>query len=222
MLPTQTDAFLLVMLPPRLTPRPEGCQGLTATPAQLEEREGCPGRARCWDTRDVVGDQGTGRQGMFWEGDQSTGIRGCTGRPISTVRVRFTVTQAVPRCWCGASHSIVVFKPGLVSFLGQKCFTSGSPTSGVDQTSTSPFYQHCPQFPHHWTDVWHQEPLAEPGAGAGSRSGAQLTSGAARPCGATHPEQRPGMEQDPGVRPAPRVNPVARTPTGEEIQHLSD
>lgn len=47
LLATQIDALLLVLLPPRLTPRPEGCQGLTATPAQLEQREGCLGRARC-------------------------------------------------------------------------------------------------------------------------------------------------------------------------------
>lgn len=197
LLPTQMDAILLVLLPLRLTPRPEGCQGLTTTPAQLEQREGCPGRARCWDTGDVVGDQGTGRQGMFWEGDQSTGIRGCTGRPMSPVRVRFTVTQAVPRCWCGASHCSVVPKPGLVSFSGQKCFTSGSPTSGVDQTSTNPFYRQYPPFPCRWTAVWHQEPRAEAGAGAGSGAGAQPASGAARPCGAAHPEPRPGMERDP-------------------------
>lgn len=63
---------------------------------------------------------------MFWEGDQSIGIRGCTGRPISTARVRFIVTQPAPRCWCRASRSTAVPKPGLgISFLGQKCFTSG-------------------------------------------------------------------------------------------------
>lgn len=220
LLPTQTDTFLLVLLPPRLTPRPERCQGLTATPAQLEQRDGSPGRPRCWDTGDVVGDQSTERQGMFCEGDQSIGIRGCTGRPISTARVRFPVTQTAPRCWCGASRSSAVPKPGLeTSFLGQKCFTSGLGWIKHPQACST-------------TSI-----LNSPAAGLmfGTRT-AGRARGRRREWGQSpdHLWGCPAMRSDssrPAARdrarsrqcpPATRVNPVARTPAGEEIQHLSD
>lgn len=69
LLPTQADTFLLALLPPWRTPRPEGCQGLTATPAQLEREggmswetqvlgyRGCTGRPEHWEARDVLGER---------------------------------------------------------------------------------------------------------------------------------------------------------------------
>jgi len=68
--------------------------------------------------------------------------------------------------------------------------------------SLSLLYHPSPRFPCHWTESKQRELPAEPGAGVGSRAGAdpgaQPTS---PPCPAmrsgTHPDHRPGMERDP-------------------------
>lgn len=66
------------------------------------------------------------------------------------MRVRFTVTRAVPRSQCshggasatgwavpghGASQPSVLPKPGLVSVSGQRCFTTNPPIPGWMQAS---------------------------------------------------------------------------------------
>lgn len=86
---------------------------------------------------------------------------------------------------------------------GQGCFTTDSPICWLAKTSMSLFHCPFPKFPGHWTKAKQQKLPAEPGA----------------------PPARPVWRWR-GTPPTFTlhhcINPVARTPTGEEIQHLTD
>lgn len=113
----------------------------------------CGGRPEHWEARDVLAGRSEHlEEGLHWE------------RPISTVRVRFTATQAVPRCWCGAPRSSAVPKADLVSFLGHECFTLGMGQTSIPK-SVLPA---APSLPLGWTDVWHGSCGQSPGRARGA------------------------------------------------------
>lgn len=182
---------------------------------------------------------------MYWE-TQALGCRGCTGRPVSTVRVRFTATQAVRRSqhshsgagatrWAvpghRASHPSVLPKPGLMLVWGQRCFTTDPPIPGWMQASRNickTVLACLPDFPAAGpklitSSCWQSLGQAQ-GEGPGLPPEPSPPLPPAWPCGAARIRTTSlGWSRTQPMSALHRcINPVARTPAGEEIQHLTD
>lgn len=97
-----------------------------------------------------------------------------------------------------------------MSVRGQRCFTTdpAPPILWLTKTSMSLFYRLSPKFPCRWTKAKQRELPAEPGAPP-----ARHTAG---------PPSRARSGTPPTSTLHHCINPVARTPAGEEIQHLTD
>lgn len=177
-----------------------GYRGCTGRPEHWEARDVLGERSEHWDEGDALGDPFPLRESDLQRHRLSHGAGAAHPTPV----------RSPHRAWCPS--------------WGRSASPAARPPLGVDKTPRSLFHQQQhPQCPRRWADARHQEARAEPGqaraAGPEPSPARGLPGHAERHIRTTGPGR---SAIAPASAPHRGSNPVARTPAGEEIQHLSD